>query len=130
MNKKTWPHTLGDTADEVAKTLLEQGVRGIPGDKRNCIIARSYKHTYPNGWPGMYACCIQRYKDSKGEFRYSARLTFDDIQIMDPECPPQVAEFMYKFDQCEYPELINKPIPKKEEVLSQLTIEQRIALGY
>lgn len=77
-----------------------------------------------------WTICVSHSTDSKGEYQYGAKLTFNDFQIMDPECPSQVAEFMYRFDQGEYPELINKPIPKKEEVLSQLTIEQRIALGY
>lgn len=127
MKNKKWPDTLGDTPDEIAATLLAQGVRGVPKRSRQCIIAMSYKCTYPGGWSGLRASYdIGRRAD--GSLWFVCSLTFNDCQITDPTGSAALAQFMYKFDNGEYPELINKPIPTKAEVLSKLSVEERIAL--
>ena len=125
--EKSWPELLGDTPDEIAKTLLEQGVRGVPGDCKQCIIARSYKYTYPDGWGGLRASYR---RPKKGDQPTYCTLTFDDCQIMDPQGSAALAEFMYRFDLGEYPALSNRPIPDRQVVLDSLTIEEQIALGY
>lgn len=130
--KKQWPAKLGDTVEEIAESLRKQGARGIPGDCRNCIIARSYKLNSPNGWSGLHASFERRpaYPKTDPEtYTYFTHLTFDDCQIMDPTGSAALGEFMHRFDQGEYPDLITGAIPTKEAVLATLTTEQQIAIG-
>lgn len=123
-SKKRWPATLGDTVEEIAESLRKQGARGIPGCRSNCIIARSYKISCPNGWPGLKA---HWYKNTNGTFGCS--LNFFDPQIWDPTGSPALGEFMHLFDEGKFPDLICKPIPKAEDVLSNMFPEDRIAIG-
>ena len=126
--KKSWPAVLGDTVEEIAESLRKQGARGIPKDCKNCIIARSYKLFYPRGWGGLHASRTT-YKGFDGKLTHSCRLSFDDCPIMDPIGSAALAEFMCRFDEGEFPDLITGAIPTAEDVLSRLSIEDRIAIG-
>jgi len=126
--KRSWPKDLGSTVEEIAESLRKQGASGIPKDYRNCIIARSYKLFYPNGWGGLYAShSTHKGRDSK--LTHSCSLSFNDCQIMDPHGSAALAEFMYRFDKGEFPDLVTGAIPKEEEVLAKLSTEERIAIG-
>lgn len=130
--KKRWPETLGDTVWQIAESLEKQGARGIPGDCRNCIVARSYRLQYPNGWSGLKVG-YSRYRQEDGSVTYSARMSFNDCQIMDPhmsfEFSRTLGEFMHRFDTGEFPSLQVGAIPSVKDVLSKLTTEERIAIG-
>ena len=126
--KRSWPKDLGSTVEEIAESLRKQGARGIPKDCRNCIIARSYKLFYPKGWGGLYAT-HSTYKGQDGKVTHSCDLSFHDCQIIDPRGSSALAEFMYRFDKGEFPDLITGAIPKEEEVLAKLSTEERIAIG-
>ena len=86
-----------------------------------------YKIRRPNGFGGLEVNYEKRTVD--GEKKLFARMTFNDNQIIDPECTKAVANFLYRFDEGKYPFLRAKPIPDKADVLASLTPEQRIALS-
>ena len=128
-NSKDWPMCLGDTVDEIRLSLIAQGVKGVPKKANKCIIARSYKAHHPNGWSGLRAG-YSEYIGYDEKVNITGSLTFDDCQIMDPRCPRVLAEFMLRFDRGEFPELIMGAIPDKNTVLSSLSPEAQLALGY
>jgi hypothetical protein len=128
-SKKKWPAVLGDTVEEIAESLRKQGARGIPGDPKNCIIARSYKLHYPDGWSGLRAGYDCRKDESNVIVSCSCSLSFNDPQIIDPQGSEALAEFMYRFDCGEFQDLIAAPIPKAKDVLAKLSTEERIAIG-
>lgn len=41
---------LGNTSEEVAKTLYAEGVKGVRGDPCNCPVANYLRHTLGNYW--------------------------------------------------------------------------------
>ena len=127
MNKK-WPLCLGDTVEEIRMSLFKQGVKGIPNSVKNHVISRSYKSHYVNGWGELY-CRASRSVSSDGSVLFHGSMTFNDFQTSDPICYSALAEFMYRFNCREFPELIIGEIPDKISVLNKLTTEERMALG-
>lgn len=84
---------LGDTADEVARTLRALGVTGVPSRAQECVIAR---------YLGAELSTVVRVDpvdvsfwavDSKGYSRI--------------ETPQVILGFIRRFDRHEYPELIS-----------------------
>lgn len=83
---------LGATSREVADNIAAQGLRGVPKCSNRCAIIVALEHNCHLPWgppraprPGV--------------------LTYNDMQICDPQVPQPVAEFMTDFDDGKYPEL-------------------------
>lgn len=115
VKRPRWPDCLGDTEEAIAATLTSAGVKGRKGCPYNCVIARSYKHFYPDGWCGIKASYVINYvKDVK-----RVVLTFNDSQIMDPIATHSeaLAIFMANFDRGLYPQLELPPVADKVKSL-------------
>ncbi len=105
-----WPDCLGDTEEAIVASLTAAGVKGVRGCTRNCVIAKSYKHFYPDGW-----CCLEA--SYSGAHR--VLLTFRDDQIIDPVVThvAALASFMANFDRGLYPQLELPPAAAKVKSL-------------
>ena len=58
------------------------------------------------------------------------KVTWNDCQVMDPPCPSVIGDFVDDFDCGKYPELVGKTCSEiKKDVLSKLTVEEKMALG-
>lgn len=92
MTIKEYLSALGATEQDVINNLRIQRVKGIKKSNCDCPIIRG----------------IRKYCSTPGAQYLRALapglLSYDDCQIMDPDCPAPVAEFMRKFDEGLYPE--------------------------
>ena len=97
--------SLGDTPDAVAENLRKQNVKGVIGSKCSCPILNAVYQSCPDYWPGLQ---IVNGKKIGDRWHYCA--TLDDWQIVDPSLPQPVMDFIGRFDQGEYPDLVAKVV--------------------
>jgi hypothetical protein len=81
---------LGRTPDEVAASLLALDCRGVPARHRSCPVARYLQASGFNG-----AAVDNR------------RVEWDDVRRV--ILPTAVSDFVRRFDQGEYPALVEPP---------------------
>lgn len=92
--------SLGNTADEVAASLRQQGVKGLKESKCKCPIINAIYKACPDYWPGLMIINGRKYE---GHWWYYA--TLDDDQIIDPQLPQPVMDFIGEFNQGKYSDL-------------------------
>src|SRR5262249_5664888 len=98
--------SLGETPGEIAAAMRALGIRGVQRSPRQCIIVKAvYANCDP--WPGL---CV--YGGPEGS---SYRATYNDAQILDPQLPAAVGEFVAAFDRGDY-----RPRRGKEIVVSEI----------
>jgi hypothetical protein len=97
--------SLGNTADEVAESLREQGIKGVKLSKCHCPILNAIYKACPDYWSGLRIVNGNKCGD---HWHYSASL--DDCQIMDPSLPQPVMDFIGEFDSGKYPDLEVKKV--------------------
>lgn len=93
--------SLGSSADEVAESLRQQGVKGRRGSSRRCPILNGIYKACPDYWSGLII--VNGRKKDDGNWSYYAALR--DSQIMDPTLPQAVMNFIGNFDEGKYPDL-------------------------
>lgn len=93
--------SLGASADEVAESLRQQGVKGRRCSKCSCPILNGIYKACPNYWTGLRITGSGKKKD--GSCSYYASL--NDCQIMDPTLPQAVMDFIGNFDEGKYSDL-------------------------
>jgi hypothetical protein len=81
---------LGESPDEVAASLLALGCRGMPAQHSSCPVAR---YMLARGFEGAAV-------DNR-------RMEWDDGRRV--VLPPPVFDFVRRFDQGEYPALVEPP---------------------
>lgn len=87
-------HALGETAEEVASTLLSKGCFGSRASATRCPVLKYICTFFPYG--------------SLLRSPHPGVITWDDPQILDPHCPTPVKEFMKRFDLGEFTELVEQ----------------------
>ena len=131
--------SLGNSSEEIAKTLQEKGIKGEIGNWEFCPIIKAIYQEFPNMSKGLKALFYHYHAGyrSLGSYGFvwaesytTFKLTWDDYQTIDPACPNVIGEFVKDFDARKYPELIGKSQKKlKEELLNKLTVEEKMILG-
>lgn len=129
---------MGNNSQEVAEHLEMLGIKGQKHHPQFCPIIKAIYHKFPNMSKGLK---VESYSYSAGyrnfgpygylwmEASSSVRITWQDYQTEDPNCPDAVAAFVKEFDGGKYPRLVgdtNKQIAEK--ALEKLTMEERMAL--
>jgi hypothetical protein len=94
---------LGDDADTVAASLRERGVKGLVGMAEHCPIATLLRWTYDAD-----VDVIEVESDSI-RFHCHGEGPYESMWIEPP--PPAVAEFIVRFDDGGYPDLIETGEP-------------------
>ncbi len=106
--------SLGSTSEEVADTLMSNGIHGRRYTTNACPIANAIYDKFPGVRDGLL---VQHYKFSSGckrlgvygyvwhEASDEVAVTWDDVQTLDPTCPPAVKQFVIDFDNGKYPQL-------------------------
>ena len=90
---------------QIADYLRDKGVRGVLMDPSSCPIARWVKENTIDRPKSVWA-----YPVSGVRVDYVLSTDLDAILETDmiDETPQNVREFMYGFDQCRYPELVEE----------------------
>lgn len=101
MNIKEYLTSLGNTSEEVAESLRKQGVKGLRRSKCKCPIINGIYQAVPNYWSGLNI--VNGCKLAEGDWSYYA--TLNDCQILDPDLPKPVMNFIGDFDEGKYPDL-------------------------
>lgn len=83
---------LGDSSDEVASALARAGVKGMCGQSGSCALANHLRSLMLYQSYAAVTPSIVIWTDKKAAMRLSL--------------PPAVQEFVQKFDEGHYPELI------------------------
>jgi hypothetical protein len=97
---------LGESPDEVARTLLASGVHGVPRDNRSCAVAL-YLSALMGADPRIRSvtvghCSLVITLVAPTDARPAGRLW---VQL-----PKAVRGFVAEFDACHYPEVIREPL--------------------
>ncbi len=102
--------SLGNTADEVADSLRQQGVKGIKESHCHCPILNAIYKAIPDYWPGLRIVNGSKrvWVDKKEHWSYCA--TLSSCQIIDPTLPQPVMDFIGEFDHGKYPDLETKSV--------------------
>jgi len=98
--------SLGETSEEVAESLRKQGVKGKVASHCHCPILNGIYQACPDYWTGLTIAGGS--KTQKGDWYYHASL--HDYQIMDPQLPQPVMNFIGDFDTGKYPFLEAKVV--------------------
>lgn len=85
--------TLGDTSEEVADSIRKFGITGTKGSRR-CPLAKALKEHSNCG----YTIGVSAHGD----------VYYDDLQVLDPDTPTAVKQFVRDFDNDKYPDLLEK----------------------
>jgi hypothetical protein len=93
MGPSEFVKSLGSTADEVAESLRRLGVKGRRRSRCECPIAVAVNKHAP-GWGGI-------------RVSGSGYLSYNDVQIMDPQTTSAVQAFVRAFDDGSYPYLVS-----------------------
>lgn len=131
-------NSMGETADEVALFLRKQGITGSIKECDFCPIIKSIYLKFPNLSPGLRVESVYYHAGYRrfGSYGYvfmeassDVRITWGDIQTIDPTCPRAIKEFVANFDDGKYPELVGE---SKDDIrlraVSKLTVEEKMAL--
>jgi hypothetical protein len=99
---------LGDSPDEVAESLLINGVHGIPRDNRSCAVAR-YVSAVVGSEPSVRSvtvgpCSMMISLVRPTDDRPAGRL---HVQL-----PKPVRDFVAAFDARQYPQVTQEPPPR------------------
>jgi hypothetical protein len=108
MSLKDYLTSLGNTSEEVAESMRKANVKGKRCDLRMCPILNAI-YTGPikdKVWSGLIIHGGK--KDKEGKRHYNA--TYNDCQIMDPQLPRPVQDFIADFDDGKYPDLEAKKV--------------------
>ena len=76
---------------KVAGFLGRMGVRGVPEEPRTCVIAQYFTHECPEVTPRINTDELV--------------IEFGDGEVLRMECSKELADFIGRFDDHEYPEL-------------------------
>jgi hypothetical protein len=131
--------SLGNSSEEIAKNLSDMGIKGEVGNPQFCPIIKAIYHKMPDMSRGLKVLTI-RYSSGYRKFGvygylwmngYDAiKVTWNDCQTIDPHCPSVIGDFVRDFDSGKYPELVGKTRSEtKKDILSKLTVEEKMALG-
>lgn len=125
--------SMGNTADEVADYLRQQGIKGERCKPSFCPVIIAIYKAIPDlcrglrvdtraGWMTIYGQRIR--------IQPHVVVTWNDCQTSDPSCPQAIEDFVFKFDKGEYPDLIGKSKEiSAKEALTKLTPQEKLALG-
>lgn len=102
---KEYLKSLGDTAEQVAESLRSHGVKGVVASKCHCPILNAIYKACPDYWSGL-----EIVNGSKNGDHWYYTATLDDAQIMDPDLPQPVMDFIGEFDSGKYPDLEAKSV--------------------
>lgn len=97
--------SLGGTAAEVAESMRRQGIKGLRLSPCKCPILNAIYKACPKYWPWL---TIVNGRKHEGGWSYCA--TLDDAQIMDPQLPQPVMDFIGEFDEGMYPDIEAKSV--------------------
>lgn len=130
--------SMGSTADEVAQYLKTEGIKGAKGDPCFCPIIKAIYHKFPNLSRGLKVESVYYSAGYKSFGAYGrlwveantvVRVTWNDVQTMDPDCPVAVKNFVLNFDDGQYPELVGESSKDIANLaIAKLTTEELMAL--
>jgi hypothetical protein len=130
--------SMGNTPDEVAQYLKAEGIKGVKGDDCFCPIIKAIYHQFPNLSRGLKVQSVYYsagyrsfgvYGSLYMEARTVVRVTWNDCQTMDPDCPDAIKNFVLNFDDGQYPDLVGESSKEiAQKAISKLTVEERMAL--
>lgn len=95
--------SLGNTSDEVAMSLRAQGIKGKRTSKCHCPVLNGIYRACPDYWSGLEI--FGGAPDSKIGSKHHYYATLQDSQIMDPQLPQAVQNFIGDFDLGKYPDM-------------------------
>lgn len=115
------------------------GIKGEMGNPDFCPIIKAIYKQFPNMSKGLKAifyyypsgyiklgCYGYVWMNERTVFK----ITWNDCQTIDPDCPKAISKFVKDFDSGKYPELIGKSRKElKKELLNKLSIEEKMILG-
>jgi hypothetical protein len=109
MKLKEFLASLGNTPDEVADWMRKNGIKGVKKNCRLCPVLNAiYSEHGVDCWSGLIISGGSKVGDS---WFYSS--TYDDDQIMDPSLPQPVMDFVGRFDNDVYPDLVAEKVEEK-----------------
>lgn len=122
---ETLLNSMGKTSEEVASFLEENNITGERYNPKFCPIIKAIYRKIPNLYCGLEVDYSVGYNKKK-----YVRITWKDSQILDPNCPDAVQEFVIDFDKGKYPHLVGLTKNQvKQQALSKLSQEERMSLG-
>ena len=126
---ETLLNSMGKTSEEVAAFLEENNITGERHNKRFCPIVKAIYQKIPDLPKGLIVNSVL-YIDCDFDMERYVRITWNDPQTLDPNCPDAVQEFVIDFDKGKYPHLVGKTQNQvKQQVLDKLSQEERMSLG-
>jgi hypothetical protein len=128
-------NSLGSTPDEVADSLLIMGIKGERDNPCFCPIIKAIYFNFPELPKGLKVVVVPGHtKYIYGSIpiyvEQKAKVTWSDIQTIDPKCPDAVSEFIMLFDVGKYQFLIGKSQEEiANDVFNRMSLEERMAVG-
>ncbi len=106
MTASDWPECLGSTADEIAKTLRELGVKGKRGSCSTCPVAMSYYRLAPEKLSDKVTVLSVACTDKTGVIHTKALVEINKTYLkVDDAHREAIGKFIQRFDSGEFPDL-------------------------
>lgn len=106
MTASSWPECLGSTADEIAKTLRELGVKGRRRSCRTCPVAMSYYRLAPDKLSDKVTVLSVSCTDKTNVVQTRALIEINNAYLrVDDSHREAIGKFIQRFDSGEFPDL-------------------------
>jgi len=99
---------LGNSPDEVAETLLSNGVHGVPRDNHSCAVAR-YMSVVVGSEPSVRSVTVGPCSMMISLVRPDDNRPAGRLQV---QLPKPVRDFVAAFDDRQYPMVTQEPAPE------------------
>ena len=97
---------LGNSPDEVAESLLTNGVHGVPGDNHSCAVAR-YVSAVVGAEPSIRSVTVGPCSMTISLVRPTDNRPAGRLQV---QLPKPVRAFVAAFDARKYPQVTQEPL--------------------